>query len=515
MEILVTGATGYIGGRLVPRLLEDGHRVRVLARNAGRLKGRAWSDSVDIHEADLLQPSASLDHAFQGADAAFYLVHSMSKSRDFTRCDREAAGNFVARAQSLRHVVYLGGLLPDHERVSGHLKSRAETGNILRQSLPVTEFQAGPIIGSGSASFEMVRYLTERLPAMIAPKWILNEVQPVAIRDVLSYLTQAVTKDPLGIVEIGADRLTFKRMMEVYAEVHGLRRIIVPVPVLAPTLAALWVGMVTPVPNKLAVPLVEGVVTPIVADTTKARAEFPNINPIPYRRAVELAQVRIDRRDVETRWSGALGSSDSTYELVDWQGLIREVRTRHVAAPPDRTFQAFSSLGGEKGWLTWEWAWKIRGMMDRAIGGPGLRRGRRDPLELLPGETVDFWRVEQVEPGRSLRLRAEMKVPGRAWLQWEAIPETDGSRLVQTAFFNPDGLWGVLYWNLLYPIHKFIFSDMVKAIAKDAEKQDDSPRQPPAGPAVNANLQAESPVQDDGCPPDKHEFSSCTPPNPA
>lgn len=467
--ILVTGATGYIGGRLVPRLLEAGHQLRVLVRDAKRLRGRRWENRVEIIEGDLLEPGEHLPAAFEGVDTAFYLVHSMGTGPGFAELDRRAAANFVSLAGGLRHVIYLGGLLPANPKTSGHLKSRAETGDILRAGLPVTEFRAGPIIGSGSASFEMVRYLTERLPAMIAPKWILNEVQPVAIRDVLSYLIAAVGKSPAGIVEIGADRLTFQRMMEVYAEVHGLKRLIVPVPVLAPKLAARWVGLVTPVPNTLAIPLIEGVVTPIVADTSRAHRLFPEIEPVAYRRAVELARVRIDQHDVETRWSGAIGNNASTYELVDWQGLIREVRTRHVRAEAETVFGVFSSLGGDKGWLTWQWAWKLRGILDKLAGGPGLRRGRRDPQTVLLGETVDFWRVEKVEPGRLLLLRAEMKLPGKAWLRWEAIPENEGCRLVQSAFFVPDGLLGIAYWKLLYPIHKFIFSDMVDAIAREAE----------------------------------------------
>lgn len=470
VRVLVTGATGYIGGRLVGRLLASGHQVRVLVRDGRRVAGREWSDDVDVAVGDLLEGGAPLERAMEGMEAGYYLVHSMSSGRDFAARDREAAANFVSAGGGLRHVVYLGGLLPQGAEVSGHLSSRIETGRILRDSLPTTEFRAGPIIGSGSASFEMVRYLTERLPAMIAPKWILNEVQPVAIRDVLAYLIAAIGGGPLGLVDIGADRLTFKRMMQVYADVHGLRRVIVPVPVLAPTLAALWVGMVTPIPNSLAVPLVEGVVAPILADTRRAEECFPDIRPIPYRRAVELAQARIDRNDVETRWSTALGSDASTYELVDWQGLIREVRTRHVKAPPASVFASFTSLGGDKGWLTWEWAWSLRGILDRVLGGPGLRRGRRDPVELLPGESVDFWRVEKVEPGRLLRLRAEMKVPGKAWIEWETVAEDGGARLVQTAYFKPAGLGGVLYWNLLYPIHKLIFSDLVRAIGRDAEK---------------------------------------------
>jgi hypothetical protein len=366
-------------------------------------------------------------------------------------------------------VIYLGGLLPEAENVSKHLASRAEVGAILRAGLPTTEFRAGPVVGSGSASFEMVRYLTERLPAMIAPRWILNEVQPIAIRDILSYLALALAREAAGIYNIGASPLTFKGMMQVFAHVRGLRRLIVPVPVLAPRLAALWVGLVTPIPNRLAVPLVEGVVHPVVADTSRARADFPEIEPIAYREAVARALQQTTENAVATRWSSALGSAPA-FELSQSEGMIRETRSCQTSADPAAAFRAFSSLGGDTGWLFWNWSWSVRGMLDRLAGGPGLRRGRRHPTELEPGDAVDFWRVERVEPPTLLRLRAEMKVPGRAWLQWEALPAGEGTQVVQTAIFEPIGLAGQLYWNLLYPVHKIIFSGLVRAIASRAEE---------------------------------------------
>lgn len=471
MKVLVTGATGYIGGRLVPRLLDRGHSVRVLVRDPGRIAGRPWAGRVEVAAGDLLD-AATLEPALAGIEAAYYLVHSMDAGHDFGERDRTAAGNFVEAARQaggLRHLLYLGGLQPAGSDVSEHLRSRAEVGEILRAGLPTTELRAGPIIGSGSASFEMARYLTERLPAMIAPRWILNEVQPIAVRDVLSYLLLALERDPLGVVDIGGDRLTFRRMMQVYAEVRALRRLIVPVPVLTPRLAGLWVGLVTPIPNALAVPIIQGVVRPVIADTAKARRLFPEIEPVPYRRAVELALEKLQTTGAETRWSGALGRR-LTYQFADREGVIRETRTLKVDAPPERVYRTFSGLGGERGWLVWERAWRLRGLLDRLVGGPGLRRGRRHPAELWPGEALDFWRVETVEPPRLLRLRAEMKVPGRAWLQWEARPEDGGTRLVQTALFEPVGLAGVLYWYLLYPLHKLIFSDLVRAVDREARQ---------------------------------------------
>jgi uncharacterized protein YbjT (DUF2867 family) len=468
MNVLVTGATGYIGGRLVPRLLERGHRVRVLVRDPARIEGRAWAGDVEAFQGDLSDP-ASLVGACAGMDAAYYLVHSMYGGADFAQRDREAAHNFVRAAAGLQRVVYLGGLLPVGDDVSEHLRSRAEVGEILRAALPALEIRAGPIIGSGSASFEMVRYLTERIPAMIAPRWIRNPVQPISVRDVLTYLVLGLERSEQGVVEVGADRLTFKQMMEVYAEVRGLRRWIVPVPVLAPWLAARWVGLVTPIPNSLAVPLVEGVVHPVVADTAAARRWFPEVEPIPYRRAVALALERVERHEVQTRWSGAL-SREASYEVTDWEGTVREVRTIHVNVPPKTVYATFSGMGGERGWLVWEWAWGLRGLLDRIVGGPGLRRGRRDPDELLRGEALDFWRVEAAEPPHLLRLRAEMKVPGKAWLEWCAYPEGGGTRLVQTAIFAPIGLAGTLYWYGLYPVHARIFSDMVRAVGREAER---------------------------------------------
>ncbi len=481
MRVLVTGATGYIGGRLVPRLLEAGCSVRVLVRDAGRIAGRPWADRVQTTIGDLLEPPGP-GPALADVDAAYYLVHAMYGGGDFARRDRAAADHFVTAAMaspSLRHVIYLGGLMPVGGRdrgaaaASAHLASRAEVGRILRDSLPTTELRAGPIIGSGSASFEMVRYLTERLPAMITPRWVNNLVQPIGVRAVLAYLLAALEFGPaaaggkddvLGIIDVGGDRLTFRQMMQVYAQVRGLRRHIVAVPVLAPKLAARWVGAVTPIPNRLAVPLVEGMVRPLVADTTRAHHLFPHVRPVSYRESVERALIRSEAGDIETRWSGALGQA-RTFALEDWEGLIREQHTRKVAASPRAVFDVFASLGGQRGWLAWNWAWSLRGALDRLVGGPGLRRGRRDPRQLLAGETVDFWRVEAIDPPRLLRLRAEMRVPGRAWLQWETRPEDGGCRLIQTALFEPRGLSGILYWRLLYPVHRMIFRALIDAVA--------------------------------------------------
>jgi uncharacterized protein YbjT (DUF2867 family) len=468
MRILVTGATGYIGGRLIPRLLARGHRVRVLVRDPERIRGRAWAEDVEVFEGDLLD-RRSLGGLCDEVDSAFYLVHSMAGGGDFARHDMRAAENYVRAAGPDLLTVYLGGLVPTGRRVSPHLQSRAEVGALLRAELPATEIRAGPIVGSGSASFEMVRYLTERHPVLVVPQCVRNLVQPIALRDVMSYLLAALEGRPEGVIEVGGDRLSFAGMMTVYAEVRGLARRIVVVPAVTPGLVAAWAAMVTPITYRIAAPLLQGMLQPVVADTYRAAQCFPHVRPLTYRTAVELALARIQEGRVETRWTGALGKGP-TRELIDQEGLMSEVRTRAVRAAPGHVHGVVTGLGGDRGWLVWNRIWWLRGLIDRVLGGPGLRRGRRHPTELLPGEAVDFWRVERVETPRLLRLRAEMRVPGRAWLQWEALPEGDGTRLVQTAVFRPRGLAGFLYWYALYPIHAAMFSRLAGAVARGAER---------------------------------------------
>ncbi|MEM9914320.1 MAG: SDR family oxidoreductase [Planctomycetota bacterium] len=504
MNVLVTGATGYIGGRLVPSLLEAGHRVRVLVREADPVKGRPWEHDVEIVQGDLLKPE-TLDAAVRGIDAAYYLVHSMYGGADFEQRDRDAVRHFVAACHAAsasehggpRHVVYLGGLEPKGQPTkSAHLQSRAEVGRMLAEGLGaarpdgvapcgVTEFRAGPIIGSGSASFEMVRYLTERIPVMVTPKWVNTKVQPIPVRDVLAYLEQALDVGPAGVVEIGTDVLTFKGMMLGVAKERGHRRLVIPLPVLAPKLAARWVGLVTPIPNALAVPLVAGVTQDLIADTTKAQQLFPEIQPIPYQDAVKLALTKIERGEVETSWSSAVvaaapatGESDVDTVIEDREGLARDQRTLATDVPAEHVFAAVCAIGGQNGWYVYRWAWWLRGVVDALMGGPGLRRGRRHPTELLEGEALDWWRVDTIEPpgvGEDkkvglLRLRAEMRVPGRAWLQWE-VERRDGKTILrQTALFDPDGLPGTLYWYALVPAHGLIFPALLRALEREARK---------------------------------------------
>jgi uncharacterized protein YbjT (DUF2867 family) len=481
--ILVTGATGYVGGRLVPRLLEAGYRVRLLVRDRTRLQGRPWTNAVEIYEGNALQPE-TLPEAMAGVFAAYYMIHSMQKalpgSGDFHQRDLQAARSFghAAKAAGVQRLIYLGGLGDPDADLSQHLRSRQETGEALREAgVPVTEFRAAIIVGSGSASFEMLRYLTERLPAMICPKWVGTRVQPIGIRNVLDYLVAALEMpDSAGrIIEIGgADVLTYGDMMQGYAKARGLRRWLVPVPVLTPRLSSYWVHLVTPIPGEIARPLIEGLRNEVIVRDDTAQRLFPYIRPFDYQTAVVRALDKLDAGQVETAWSDALVSSQGDIPPVTFtvqDGMMLERRQLLISATPAAAFRTFSGIGGERGWPTFDWAWQVRGVMDRVVGGVGLRRGRRDPDELRVGDALDFWRVEAVDPDRRLLLRAEMKVPGAAWLQFEAKPQPEGKTLlVQTAFFAPKGLFGLLYWYSLYPIHGPIFSSMIRKIGGWAEQ---------------------------------------------
>lgn len=478
MKVLVTGASGYIGGRLIVRLLENGYAVRAFARDPERLTGKSWYKEVETVQGDL-NDRASIEAACSDIDAAYFLVHAMYSGDGFEELEKAYARNFAAAARGVPLIIYLGGLLPESDTASAHLLSRADVGKILGANGNITEFRAGPIIGSGSASFEMVRYLTERLPVMIVPRWVSNNVQPIGVRDVIDYLVSALEMPPLGIVEIGADILSFRDMMRRFADLRRLRRLIVPVPVLTPLLSGLWVGLITPVPNSLAVPLVAGILRPVVGDTGKASKHFPGISPISYVEAVKRALKKTEQSAAETRWTDSLGPGES-YKLTDREGLFKEVRSVLTLAKRESVFRSFTSIGGDKGWLAWNWAWRLRGRIDNLFGGPGLKRGRRSAEALMPGDALDFWRVELLEPEKSLLLRAEMKVPGKAWLQFEAVQEEDGmTRLVQTAIFEPHGLAGLLYWCAMFPIHTLLFGQMAKRVVRAAEALEDDTSQMP------------------------------------
>lgn len=477
-RVLVTGATGYIGGRLVPRLLDAGYTVRALVRDPLRLQGCPWLKQVDVIKGDVLDPD-TLNPAMAGADVAYYLIHSMSTSADFHERDLIAARNFsqAAREAGVKRIIYLGGLGDPLVELSQHLRSRQQTGEALREAgVPVTEFRAAVIVGSGSLSFEMVRYLTERVPLMVCPRWVFTRIQPIGIDDVLRYLLASldVPASAGQVIEIGgAGVLTYGEMMLGYAKVRGLRRYLLPVPVLTPRLSSYWVHWVTPIPASIARPLIEGLRNEVVVRSDAAKRFFSHIDPVDYYTAVQHALFIVEAGEVETIWSDALTSSQGDVPpvyLTQEQGLIIERRQKNVSAPPHTVYRTFIGLGGERGWLTFNFAWRLRGAIDRLVGGVGMRRGRRDPDEVRVGDAVDFWRVEAVEPDRLLRLRAEMKVPGKAWLQFEAQPDPDGGTLlVQTAFFDPKGLFGLIYWYLLYPFHALIFARLVGKIAERSE----------------------------------------------
>ena len=475
--VLVTGVTGYIGGRLVPRLLQAGYRVRCLVRDPARLQGRPWLDHVQVVAGDVLRPE-TLDSAMAGVVAAYYLVHSMAGGQGFHERDLIAARNFgsAAAAAGVGRIIYVGGLGDPETELSQHLRSRQETGDALRESgVPVTEFRAGVIVGSGSVSFELIRYLIERLPMMICPRWVYTCIQPIGIRNVLEYLIAALdTPESSGeIIEIGgADVLTYGDMMLGYAKARGLKRRLIPVPVLTPRLSSYWVHLVTPIPAAIAEPLIEGLRNEVVVRDDKARRLFPEIKPFDYQTAVELALAKLDSGEVETMWSDALMTTQGDVPpvvLSTLEGLNLEHRQLQVQASPATVYAAFAGLGGTRGWLYMNWVWHLRGILDSLVGGVGMRRGRRDPDNLRVGEALDFWRVETVEPDHLIRLRAEMKVPGRAWLQFHVHPQPGGrSLLSQTAYFAPKGVWGLVYWYALYPIHKVIFAGMIRRIAERA-----------------------------------------------
>lgn len=477
-HILVTGATGYVGGRLVPKLLEAGYAVRCFVRDPERLAGYPWLEQVEVARGDALDPE-SLRRAMQGIDAAYYLIHGRQGGQDSAERDLKAAGNFAAAAAEagVKRIIYLGELVDPTGKLSPYLRSRHETGHILRQQgVPVTEFRAGMIVGAGSALFEMIRYLVEHQQLLICPRWFYTQAQPIAMRDVLAYLVSALrVQESAGkLIEIGGStRLTYADMLVGYAQIRRLKRWRIPAPVYAPRLSAYWVHMVTPVHWRIILPLIEGLQAESLVQVALARRLFPHIQPLDYPAAVQAALDLVQGEAVETSWRDALvtvAGDDRPVKLTVVQGMLIERRSLKLDLPPEAAFRAVTGLGGARGWLYLNWTWEVRGWFDKLVGGVGLRRGRRDPDELRAGEALDFWRVEAVETGRSLRLRAEMKVPGRAWLEFQSLPQPGGGTLLtQTAYFAPRGVAGLLYWYVLYPIHGFIFSGMIRKIGERAK----------------------------------------------
>jgi uncharacterized protein YbjT (DUF2867 family) len=475
--ILITGATGYIGGRLIPRLLEKGYRIRCLVRDPSRLIGRPWERQVELVIGDALDPEC-LPSAVKDVKLAYYLIHSMKSGRDFKERDIQAAANFgkAAREAGVGRIIYLGGLGDPESQLSIHLRSRQTTGEALRQfGVPVCELRAPVIIGSGSLSFEIMRYLTERVPIIVCPRLVYNRIQPIAVADVLNYLLAALDTPESAdqIIEIGgADVLTYKDMMLGYAKARGLKRVLIPIPVPNLLLFTNWFFFDSPIPSSIARPLIEGLKNESIVRSNTAQQFFPNIHPMSYDNAVEIALDQLEAGLVETAWTDALINSQGDIPpkiMESVEGMIMENRQLLIDTPAPVVFRTVSGLGGNRGWLYLNWVWQVRGMIDILFGGVGLRRGRRDPVEVRCGDAVDFWRVEAIEPDRLLRFRAEMKVPGRAWLQFQVHPHSsDKSVLQQTAYFAPKGLGGVLYWYLLYPVHTFIFSGMIHKIAEQA-----------------------------------------------
>jgi uncharacterized protein YbjT (DUF2867 family) len=478
-HVLVTGATGYVGGRLVPRLLEAGYQVRCFVRDPDRLRDYSWFERVETAKGDALD-SHSLDEAMQGMSIAYYLIHGMQGGRMDAERDLRAATNFASAAEmaGINQIIYFGELVDPTDDLSPYLRSRHETGHVLRLGrVPVTEFRAGMVVGSGSALFEMIRYTAERQPVFICPRWFFTMAQPIAIRNVLDYLIAAIRKpDSIGrLIEIGgATRLTYAQMLLTYSHERGLKRLLIPFPLYTPRLSAYWVHMVTPLHWRLLLPLIEGLHSESVVRSDLACQLFPEIQPLDFQTALHLALGRVANDDVETSWSDALvGTQGDTrpLTLTTTEGMMLERRRILLDLPPAPVFCAYTGLGGERGWLYMNWAWQVRGWMDKLVGGVGLRRGRRHPDDIRVGEALDFWRVEAVESDRLIRLRAEMKVPGKAWLEFQSIPQPDGKTLLtQTAYFAPRGLAGFLYWYLLYPIHGFIFNGMIRKVAARARE---------------------------------------------
>ncbi len=472
--ILLTGATGYVGGRLMRRLELDGRALRCLVRRPDQFRGRAAS-TTEIAQGDITDREA-VARALSGVEVAYYLVHSMGASEDFEERDRLAASIFAGEAAraGVKRIVYLGGLGDSKAELSAHLRSRHEVGRILAESgIPTIELRASIVVGSGSLSFELIRSLVERLPAMITPRWVGVLAQPISIDDVLEYLVQSL-EIPLPasrVYEIGGpDRVSYGDLMREYARQRGLRRFMISVPVLTPRLSSLWLRIVTPIYAEVGRKLIDSICHPTCVEDDSALRDF-RVKPLGVRDAIARAIENEDRDFAETRWSDALSSASPARtwggqrlgnRLIDSRGISVDVSVQEAFAPIRR-------IGGATGWYAFDFLWKLRGVIDLLVGGVGLRRGRRDPDQLRVGDVLDWWRVEAIEPDRRLRLIAEMKLPGRAWLEFEVEPRAKGVLIRQTATFHPAGLAGLAYWFGIYPLHALVFRGMLRGIARRAE----------------------------------------------
>ncbi|WP_432822580.1 SDR family oxidoreductase [Trichloromonas sp.] len=481
IPVLVAGATGYIGARLIPRLLQAGYKVRALARTPAKLRDRPWAadPNIEIVRGDLLDRDSMLS-ACRGCQAAFYLVHSMNPtSSDFARTDRVAAGNMAAAAEAagLARIIYLSGLGEEDGTLSEHLRSRAEVARLLRAGkVPVTVLRAAMIIGSGSASFEILRYLVERLPVMITPRWVGTPCQPIAIENVLYYLVGCLACDETAgrVLDIGQPEVvSYRQLMRTFAEEAGLaKRLIIPVPVLTPRLSSYWIHLVTPVPAVLARPLAEGLRNSVVCQDHSIRELIPQ-QLLDCRQAIRRALEETRSHQIESSWRDAGAISPAAWSNPGdpaWAGGTHfdDSRRLRLDAPVEEAWKAVVRIGGKTGWYHADWLWWIRGLLDQLVGGIGLRRGRRCPVDLSPGDAVDFWRVAEVEKPRRLLLVAEMKVPGEALLEFRIDGDDGGALITQSARFRPRGLLGILYWYAIAPAHNYVFNGMLRGIARSA-----------------------------------------------
>lgn len=471
--VLVTGATGYIASKLIPTLIERGYRVRCLVRQAHRLRTRAWFPYIEVAVGDVTIPSTLLP-AMDGVHTAYYLIHNMSSGHGYTSLERDSAQTFatVAEQAGVEHIIYLGGLANPNRTVSSHMRSRMVTGETLSNGkVPVTEFRAGVIVGPGSISFEMIRFMTELMPVIFGPPWLKNMAQPIAVQNVIDYLLAALESKPEGsrVYEIGGpDKMSYAELMLTYGCLRGLSRRYVLVPGIPVWFMALGVGWMTPVPAVIATPLVDGMRSESVTQDESGKLTFPNVSLIKYEDGVNLALRKLRPDCLEPTWI----DYDKPVKVIKHEGFFIDHRCAKVAAAPEKVFQVISALGGKDGWLYADWLWRLRGWLDRLLGGPGIR-GRVQDLKV--GDVLDFYRVEALEEGRLLRLRSELKAPGEGWMEWR-VEGVDGmTRLSQTGFFSPRSFSGFAYWYLLNPFHRLVFRGLVKAIIRKSESSLDSP----------------------------------------
>ena len=466
--VLVTGATGYIGGCLIPRLLDQGHQVRVLVRDPACLSGRSFLSQVEVVNGDLLA-QGSLDQSMQGVSTAYYLVHNMSSGWKYVDRELDSARNFASAAgiNGLEHIIYLGGLADPADKIGSHLRSRIMTGDVLRQgSVPVTEFRASLVIGSGSISFEMIRYLSEQFPILFGPHWMHNRTQPIAIENVLEYLLSALeAKTCRGkIYEIGGeDVLTYAEVISTYSRVRGLKRLVISLPGMSAKFMGQLAGKVTPIPANIAAPLLGGMRTDSVVRDDMAKRDFPQIKPYGYEFSIMQALDRLTPGNLQS-----IFENTGTWFRIKKEGFFVEGMQTRFRGGPEASFRAIICLGGKRGWLYMNWLWKFRGFLDRVVGGPGLR-GRREEDALVEGEILDFYRVEVLEPDKRLLLKSELKAPGLGWMEWRLDRQAEGDVIItQVAYFAPRGLAGFLYWYILLPVHHKVFTGLLRALARQA-----------------------------------------------